>query len=85
MFARVWGLLGDAPWPRAIRNALLPIGLGLAAGGTLSLARGVIHSWLAVVLAGLTLTVISSTRINAVLVIIACGLIAAILGVFGIA
>ena len=84
-FARAWGLLGDAPWPKAIRNALLPIGLGLAAGGTLSLARGAIHSRLAVALAALTLTVVSGSRLNAVLVIIACGLIAAILSVFGIA
>jgi chromate transporter len=83
MFARAWGLLGDAPWPKAIRNALLPIGLGLAAGGTLSLARGAIHSWLAVVLAALTLALVLSTRLNAVLVIVACGLIAAIFAAFG--
>jgi chromate transport protein ChrA len=80
----VWGLLGNAPWPKAIRNALLPIGLGLAAGGTLSLARGAIHSWLAVALAALTLAIVSGSRLNAVLVIIGCGLIAAILSAFGL-
>lgn len=84
-FARAWGLLGDAPWPKAIRNALLPIGLGLAAGGTLTLARGAIHSWIAVVLAALTLTVVSSTRLNPIIAIIACGLLAAILSAFGMA
>ena len=74
--ARAWGLLGDAPWP---------IGLGLAAGGTLTLARGAIHSWLALVLAALTLGLVSGTRLNPVLAILACGLIAAALGGLGVA
>jgi chromate transporter len=83
-FARAWGLLGDAPWPKAIRNALLPIGLGLAAGGTLTLARGAIHSWVAVLLATMTLVTVSSTKLNPMITIIAYGLIAALLGAFGL-
>ena len=84
-FARAWGLLGDAPWPKAIRNALLPIGLGLAAGGTLTLARGAIHSWVAVTLALIAFVTVSSTRFNPIIAILACGLIAAILNAFRLA
>jgi chromate transporter len=83
-FARAWGLLGNAPWPKAIRNALLPIGLGLAAGGTLTLARGAIHSWLAVMFAVIAFVTVSSTRLNPIITIVACGLLAAILSAFGL-
>ena len=83
-FARAWGLLGDAPWPKAIRNALLPIGLGLAAGGTLTLARGTVHSWVAVALSLIAFVTVSSTRLNPIITIIACGLLAAILSAFGL-
>ena len=84
-FARAWGLLGDAPWPKAIRNALLPIGLGLAAGGTLTLARGAIHSWIAVMLAVIAFATVSGTRLNPIIAILTCGLIAAILSAFRLA
>jgi chromate transporter len=84
-FARAWGLLGDAPWPKAVRDALLPIGLGLAAGGTLTLARGAIHSWFALALAALSLALVSGTRLNPVFAILVCGAMAALFAAFGIA
>jgi chromate transporter len=41
--ARYWTLLRERPWPRAIEQAILPVGIGLMMAGAWTLGRSSIH------------------------------------------
>lgn len=80
VLARIWGMLGDAPWPNAIRAALLPIGSGLMVAGIVQLARGALTDAGAFAIAGLAGLIVYSGRVNPVVAVIAGGLVGAIIG-----
>lgn len=82
VMAHAWGLLGDAPWPRAIRSALLPVGAGLALGGALTLARGAITDLPTALIAGAAFGLVM-TKVNPVVAVLTGGLVGAVLGWFG--
>jgi chromate transporter len=64
VIAHGWGLMGDAPWPRAIRAALLPMGAGFMTGGAVVLARSAIHSAPTFVLAAAVVYLVYSGKLS---------------------
>ena len=83
LLGRAWGLMGDAPWPRAVRQALLPVGLGLMAGGAVALGRAALTDALAVVLAALGLAAMLTGRASPVAVVLAGGALGALAALAG--
>jgi chromate transporter len=85
LLARVWKRRKVSKWSWAIRAALLPIGLGLSAGGVLSLTRAAFSSLnvqTAVIAGILTLLVtftIYTKRANTMTVVLLAGAIGALL------
>jgi chromate transporter len=83
--ARVWERIKISRWSWAIRAALLPIGLGLSAGGVLSLTRAAFSSLnlqtaaIAGILTLLAAFAIYTKRSSTMLVILLTGLIGALL------
>jgi chromate transporter len=80
--ARVWVRLRDAVWAKALRATLLPVGLGLSAGGVLTLAQNSLSSAASVVLALIIAGLVYTKRLSliaAVFVGAACG---ALMGLF---
>lgn len=73
LIAKLWGLMGEAPWPRAIRSALLPIGAGLMAGGALTLSRGAITDVAAALIAGAAGLGVYSGRLPPIAVVLGGG------------
>jgi chromate transporter len=82
---RVWARIKISRWSWAIRAALLPIGLGLSAGGVLSLTRAAFSSLnlqtavIAGVLTLLAAFIIYTKRSSTMLVILLTGLLGALL------
>jgi chromate transporter len=58
LMAHLWGFLSNDPWPKALKRALLPLGVGLMAGGALTLGRSAISDWRGLALALLTALVL---------------------------
>jgi chromate transporter len=85
LLARAWERVKVSKWSWAIRAALLPIGLGLSAGGVLSLTRAAFSSLnlqtavLAGILTVLAAFLIYTKRVNTMTVILLTGLIGALL------
>ncbi len=85
VLARVWERIKTSKWSWAIRAALLPVGLGLSAGGVLSLARAAFSSLnpqlllIAGVLTILAAFLIYTKRSNTMTVILIVGLIGTLL------
>lgn len=73
LMARLWGLMGEAPWPRAIRAALLPVGAGLMAGGALTLSRGAVTDLTAALIALAAGLAVYSGRAAPIAVVLAGG------------
>lgn len=85
VLARVWERIKLSRWSWAIRAALLPVGLGLSAGGVLSLARAAFSSLnlqtavIAGILTVLATFLIYTKRSSTMLVILLTGLVGALL------
>jgi chromate transporter len=80
LLSSAWNRLGDAPWPNAVRAALLPIGSGLMVAGVVALARGGLTDLSGVIIAVAGLLAVLSGRVNSIAAVIAGGLIGAVLG-----
>ena len=60
-------------WALAAERALLPVGVGLMAGGVYTLARTAIHDGVTVALAGATALVVATDRVPPVVAVLAAG------------
>jgi chromate transporter len=70
-----WQQWRARPWALAAERALLPVGVGLMAGGVYTLARTAIHDGTTVVLAGATAVVVATDRVPPVVAVLAAGAI----------
>jgi chromate transporter len=68
-----WQQWRTRPWAATAERALVPVGIGLMAGGVYTLARTAVHDWLTAALAVTTALVVASDRVPPVLVILAAG------------
>ncbi|HKW93259.1 MAG TPA: chromate transporter [Methylomirabilota bacterium] len=68
-----WRQWRTRPWAATIERALLPVGVGLMAGGVYTLARTAIHDGVTASLAVGTALVVATDRVPPVLVILAAG------------
>jgi chromate transporter len=70
-----WEQWRARPWALAAERALLPVGVGLMAGGVYTLARTAIHDGVTVALAGVTALVVATDRVPPVVAVLAAGAI----------
>ncbi|NJK44462.1 MAG: chromate transporter [Pleurocapsa sp. SU_196_0] len=77
--ARVWHRLKDAPFARALRVALLPIGFGFSAGGVLTLAQASFHEVSSVLLALILAYLVHIRRLSLIAAVFVGGAIGAVL------
>jgi chromate transporter len=70
-----WEQWRARPWALAAERALLPVGVGLMAGGVYTLARTAIHDSVTVALAGATALVVAADRVPPVVAVLAAGAI----------
>lgn len=68
-----WQQWRTRPWAMAVERALLPVGIGLMAGGVYTLARTAIHDAVTASLAIGTALVVATDRVPPVLVILVAG------------
>ena len=62
-------------WAATAERALVPVGVGLMAGGVYTLARTAIHDGMTATLAGATAIVVATDRVPPVVAILAAGVI----------
>jgi chromate transporter len=77
--ARAWGRVRDAPFAKAVRATLLPIGLGLSAGGVLTLARASLHEPASIALALLLGYLVYTRRLSLIAAVFVGGALGALL------
>jgi chromate transporter len=70
-----WRRWRTRPWAALVERALLPVGVGLMAGGVHTLARAAIHDGVTAALALATALVVATDRVPPVLVILAAGIV----------
>jgi chromate transporter len=70
-----WQRWRTRPWAALAERALIPVGIGLMAGGVYTLARTAIHDGLTAALAAITGLAVMSDRVPAPLAVLAAGLI----------
>jgi chromate transporter len=75
----VWRKVRESPWPRAIRDALLPVGLGLVLASVFAMGRTALADPAGAVIAGSSALLFWRTRIPPTAVVIATGLLGALL------
>jgi len=63
------------PWRDAIQRGLAPVAVGLVLTGAITLAKGVLHSWLTVGIAVGVFAIMLSTRINPAFLVLGSALI----------
>jgi chromate transporter len=70
-----WQQWRTRPWAVTVERALLPVGIGLMAGGVYTLARTAIHDAVTASLAVGTALVVATDRVPPVLVILLAGVV----------
>jgi chromate transporter len=70
-----WQRWRTRPWALLVERSLVPVGVGLMAGGVYTLARTAVHDGVTAALAVGTALLVTSDRIPPVLAILAAGLI----------
>lgn len=70
-----WRRWRARPWAALVERSLLPVGVGLMAGGVYTLARGAIHDGVTAALALATALVVATDRVPPVVAVLAAGLI----------
>ena len=76
---RLWERLAGWPWLDAIQSGLGPVSIGLALSGAITVARGALINATTVVIAAAVLVILLSRHINPVYLILASGVIGALL------
>jgi chromate transporter len=74
-----WQQWRTRPWAAIAERALVPVGIGLMAGGVYTLARTAIHDGVTAALAVATALAVASDRLPPVLVVLAAGAVGWIL------
>ena len=69
---RLWVRLETWPWRASIQRGLAPVSIGLILAGCLTIAKGAVTGWLAVVIMVAVFAVLLRTRINPALLVL-CG------------
>ncbi len=77
--ARAWNRWRDAPWARALRAALLPVGFGFSAGGVLTLAQASFHQISSLILALALGYLVHSRRLSLIAAVFVGGVIGGLL------
>jgi chromate transporter len=72
---RTWDRFKDAPWRMAVQAGLVPISVGLVGASAIVLTRAADHSWVAVVITGVTAATAYWTRWNPLWLIGIAGLV----------
>lgn len=75
-----WQQWREQPWAVTVERALLPIGIGLMAGGVYTLARSAVHDAPTAALALVTAGVVALDRIPPVIVVLAAGVLGWLVG-----
>lgn len=70
-----WRRWRERPWAVLVERSLLPVGVGLMAGGVYTLARAAIHDGATAALALATALVVATDRVPPVVAVLAAGLI----------
>lgn len=68
-----WQQWRTRPWAGPVERALIPVGIGLMAGGVYTLARTAIHDGVTLALAALTALAVATDRVPPVLAVLAAG------------
>jgi chromate transporter len=77
---RLWNRVGESPWRRAVQDGMAPISIGLMVSGIYALGRTAITDPQTLCLTLTVAALLLLTRLNPVLLILACGLLG--LGLF---
>lgn len=77
---RLWIIMGESAWRRAIQNALEPISIGLMLSGVYAVGKAAATSPITFGLALIAFVVLVRTKVNPVLVIVVAGILFAIQG-----
>ncbi len=72
---RLWIRLETWPWRASIQLGLAPVSIGLILAGCLTIAKGAVTGWLAVVIMVAVFAVLLRTRINPALLVLGGALI----------
>jgi chromate transporter len=72
---RTWDRFKDAPWRMAVQAGLVPISVGLVGASAIVLTRAADHSWVAVVITGVTAATAYWARLNPLWLIGIAGLV----------
>ena len=81
LVASQWEHLRGNPWANALAHSLAPLGLGLAAAGTFTIARNAVQGWPTAAIAVGAAVLLASTRVPPFVVILAGGLAGWLLGI----
>jgi chromate transporter len=73
LVGRIWARAGDSPWRRAVQDGLAPISIGLMMSGVYALARTATTTWITIGVAAVIVLLMLKTKINPVLLVLACG------------
>lgn len=76
---RIWSYFEKNPWRRTLQNALEPISVGLMTSGVYAVGKVSVNSPVTIAIASVCFVCILRTKINPVLVILAAGILGAIL------
>ena len=74
LVGRVWNKAGESPWRRAVQDGLAPIAIGLMLSGVYALATTATTTVLTIAPALVVVLLMLRTKINPVILILACGI-----------
>jgi chromate transporter len=74
LVGRIWTRAGDSPWRRAVQDGLAPISIGLMLSGVYALALTATTTLVTIAVAAVIVLAMLRTKINPVLLVLACGI-----------
>jgi chromate transporter len=78
LVGRLWSRLARWPWRASIQQGLAPVSIGLLLAGCLSFARGAVTGLETAVIAGATLVVLLTWRVNPAYLILVAAVVGAL-------
>jgi chromate transporter len=78
LVGRLWSRLGKWPWRASIQQGLAPVSIGLLLAGCLSFARGAVTGLETAAIAGATLVVLLTWRVNPAYLILVAAVVGAL-------
>ncbi|MEO9264066.1 MAG: chromate transporter [Candidatus Baltobacteraceae bacterium] len=71
--------LAASPWKSAVRDGLAPVTIGLMAAGVYAMGKAATTTWLTIAIAAAIFALMVRTKINPVLLVLACAIFGAFL------